>query len=373
MKKQDRGNLRGRRYRAAVIITMILIGVSVAPSHAVIILPENYDWESIGDEPELEVQESEPIIRPEPASEDTSKVVLRLRAPDVVPKGSIFLPNVCEIDCADEVLMKELQRIVLGDAPKPGEKTVVYPRRIETSLRALGLRSGDFSIEGPDRIVLESPSQRIPMDVIEKTINLTLQEELDPDGKGNVEAFLIRSPPEFHVPPGDLEVRIEDINRPGRGIRHAQVAFFVDGEKVETQTLAVRVNHEIPALVAARDLERGTLLSDRDLEIALVSNRDSNSEESGPITDPSILLGATLKKSVQSGMPITWADAEQTPLVEEGEVVTLVQQYGSVKITSPGRLLENLFHLGQNVKVRVAKTNETVYGTAISGRIVKLN
>jgi flagella basal body P-ring formation protein FlgA len=242
---------------------------------------------------------------------------------------------------------------------------------VEAALRRLGLGIGDFEIEGPDRISIELPSQSISMEQLEEAINVALNDRATDSAPGEVEAFMVQRPSEMHLPPGEVEVKIVDLDRPGCGIRNVQLAFLVDGKKVDTRTVAVRVNHRIYGLVASRNLAVGEVLQEADLKEGLVPLRDHSADES-PIEEANLLVGATLKRGVEEGQPVTVADVEWEPLAKQGSQVTLVQSIGSVRLTAPGVLMEDMYQIGQTVRVRKANSRKQIFGVATSEKAIRV-
>jgi flagella basal body P-ring formation protein FlgA len=272
--------------------------------------------------------------------------------------------EISEVTCPEQELMADLQQIVVGEVPKPGAKTFVFRKRVESALRSLGLSGEDFRIDGPDRIVIETPGQSVKAEQIEQAIHRDLEEQQPFGSDAQMQVNLMQSPPDLSFPPGDLQIQVEDFDRPGSGIRHYLIGFLLDGEKIENRTFAVQVSQKIPCLVATRDLQPGLLLSEIDVEEGWAEMRQDIKGEAEPALDPHAVVGTTLIHAVAQGSPITLSDIQLTPLLTKGKSVMLIQQYGSVRVTSPGTLNEDVYEIGQQVRVQVTKTRETLVGTA---------
>ena len=352
---------------------LVLAALWVVPARGVVILPEDVDWSKNGYLDPLPLQETHPVFsEPDLVEEPIGPLVrIRLHKPDRLEGGMIRLSDVATIECEDPELLEEISAIELLATPKLGAKEYLFPRRVEAALRRLGLGMGDFEIESADRIMLELPSQSISMEMLEEAINVALNDRATNSAPGEVEAFMIRRPPELHLPPGEMEIEIVDLDRPGCGIRNIQLAFLVDGRKVETRTVAVRVNHRIYGLVASRNLAAGEILLEEDLKEGLVPLRDRSADES-PIEEANLLVGATLKRGVGEGEPVTVADIEWEPLARQGSQVTLVQSIGSVRLTAPGVLMEDMYQIGQTVRVRKANSRKQIFGVATSEKAIRV-
>ena len=76
-----------------------------------------------------------------------------------------------------------------------------------------------------------------------------------------------------------LEIDIVDLDRPGSGFRTIQLDFRVDGRKVDTRSLPVRVTHKVYGLVANRNLREGDFITEEDLTEGLIPFRDRSEDD----------------------------------------------------------------------------------------------
>ena len=344
----------------------LIVWMMSTPGFAVIILPENVDWSKQTNWYE-EVGVQETIQAPSPKVEAVKepKVRIQLHPPEEIPEGTLMLRDIASVECADPELYKAVTSIDLGVSPSPGETTFIFPRRIEASLRKIGLGTGDFLIEGPERIVLEGDRQVVSMEQIEEAIEAgLLARSLEGPG-GQIEAFLVRKPTPLNLPPGELEIEILDLDRPGSGIRQVQLAFLVDGIKRESRTYGVRVDHQTHGLVAKRALNSGDVVTPEDLTEGLIPVGNQVAD-SGVVFDPEILLGTKVLHAIAEGQPITEEDVEREPLKVRGDPVTLVQRSGKVQTTAPGELLEDAVKIGQAIRVKKSNSRKTFVGKLVT-------
>lgn len=342
------------------------------PAWAVTLIPEGYDPSEPKVQEPLEIQEE--LSRPAPEEPPIPlgpKVVVRLDEPQHALSGQIHLADVGTIQCEDPVLLASLGKIDLGQAPQPGKTTYVYPRRIETALRHLGLSSGDFEIQGPDRVAIESTRQEVPMEEIEEAITAAFAARDKEDGNSRTDAALLRRPRPMNLPPGEVVMEVADLDRPGSGLRNVVLNFYVKGKRADTQTFSVRATRSIQALVAAKDLETGKILTGRDVTQGWIPEPGAEDKEDIP-SDPSVLLGAALKRAISAGKPVAAKDIEWIPLAKKGEKVDVVKKVGNVRLAMRGTLLEDLRFVGQNVKVKTGKSKKDVTGTAVSEGLVEV-
>lgn len=336
------------------------------PAWSAIILPENVDWST----PPGWYLDEEAEQLPIPPVDLTSnarapKVRVLLRPPAATPTDSVTLSDIADIVCVDADLRRSVASIDLGAPPQPGDSLFIFPNRIEASLRKLGLSTGDFEILGPERISLSGESQLVAMADIEEAINAALSARALSGQGGIVQAHLARKVPPIHLPPGELEIEAVDLDRPGGGVRNIQLAFHVDGRKVDARTFSVRVDHQSHALVASRPIEEGEVLGPADLTEGLIPV-STDMDFSDLVFDPERLLGNRVSRAIAQGEPIAEGDLIREPLRARGGRVNLVHRVGKVQTTAPGELLEDALEIGQPVRVKKTNSRKTFVGKVLS-------
>jgi flagella basal body P-ring formation protein FlgA len=369
-------NQAGRNRKSqsqAVFPAFLLAGLLILSqgAQAVIILPENVDWSRNGYREPISLQEGQPEPRVEPSPEPTPVeplVHITLEPPRDLPDRMLTLGDVALVRCKDLSLLERVRSVELFHKPKPGNQEVLVPRRVEASLRALGLGHGEFLIDGLDRLVIEAPSQEVPMEEIERAVNEALYARSLLSQPGEVEAFMTRAPSLPPLPPGKLDIEVLDLDRPGSGIRNIMLAFYVDGEKVDTKTVPVQVHQKVYGLVAARPLARGEIIREADLKEGLVPFSALGNE--GPVVEANLLVGATVQRPIAMEQGIRQDDIEFEPIIPQGTPVTLLQSIGSIKLTAPGVVAEDIFELGQEVRVRKVNSRQEIHGKAIDWQTV---
>ncbi|MDP7033126.1 MAG: flagellar basal body P-ring formation chaperone FlgA [Planctomycetota bacterium] len=134
------------------------------------------------------------------------------------------------------------------------------------------------------------------------------------------------------------------------------------GDQVAPDTL-----WKFQTVVARRNLPRGTILSQEDLEVRSVTNRQAN------ITTIEELVGSRTLRNFHRGQIISSTAVRRDPLVRPGMQVEVLYFNQKFKILAPG-IVRKPGHLGDRVPVRVIlgrkTSNHEVLGTVVGpGRI----
>jgi flagellar basal body P-ring formation protein FlgA len=112
--------------------------------------------------------------------------------------------------------------------------------------------------------------------------------------------------------------------------------------------------------VAARTLERGTVISADDLETADVTAVPARV---GQATQAEQLIGRQLRRSISAGQPFQRIDVREPDLVRKGDMVALVLRRGNLAIATAGRALED------GPLDRVVKVQNIGSRTIVEGRV----
>jgi flagella basal body P-ring formation protein FlgA len=221
-------------------------------------------------------------------------------------------------------------------------------------------------------VAVETASQEVTMAQIEEVLDAAFKARIrEKGGREEVGISLLHRPNPISLPPGELEIEVTDMDRPGSGVRNVQLAFRVDGKDVDTQTVPVRVNEQRRAIVAARDLEEGAVLKSKDFVVGSVQVLDREPKDE-PVKDVAAVLGASLKSPLAEGDSINLSDIERIPISKKGEPVNLVKKVGNVRLSLSGDLQEDLLYIGQEVKVKVRKSKKEVTGKAIDDGTIQI-
>lgn len=162
-------------------------------------------------------------------------------------------------------------------------------------------------------------------------------------------------PKPFRLPSGRLTTEVLPADPGILKSRRFNIIFRVNGTVVKNMTVRGKLEALAPVMVAAGDLRRGTLLSERDLNLEerdLVALRY-------PSFSPAELLGKKLKRTVRLGKAIERGVVDVPPCVKRGELVTITARSGALKITAKGEARQN-GELGATIRIRNSATHKEV-------------
>ena len=118
-----------------------------------------------------------------------------------------------------------------------------------------------------------------------------------------------------------------------------------------------------PALVAARNLQRGELIAEGDFSVEMRSLPASSGDV---FSQPNQALGLEVKRTIAVGDVINARRVTQPVIVKRGDKVTISAKTGGIAVVTQGTALNN-GKKGQQIKVRNSKS-ERVVSARVSAR-----
>ncbi|MEE8398746.1 MAG: flagellar basal body P-ring formation chaperone FlgA [Desulfobacterales bacterium] len=143
----------------------------------------------------------------------------------------------------------------------------------------------------------------------------------------------------------------------------------VDGVVVNEVKLSAWVDVFAPVVCAARNLKKGAILRKDDvyLERKNVSRQPANT-----VTDADKTVGLLVKNSIKQGTSLKEWMLEKAPILNKGDLVTILAQIGSIRITVPGKILEKGYP-NELIRVQNAMSNKELYARVMNNSTVTID
>lgn len=124
-----------------------------------------------------------------------------------------------------------------------------------------------------------------------------------------------------------------------------------------------------PVVCASRDLKRGERISKDDLYFV---KRNISHLSSKILTDMNTIIGLMAKHNVKADTSLKEWMFEKFPIVNKGDIVTILAESGGLKVTAPGRVLMKGY-AGEFVKVQNLMSKKEIYAKIVNGSIVAVD
>ncbi|MDR1395578.1 MAG: flagellar basal body P-ring formation chaperone FlgA [Deltaproteobacteria bacterium] len=266
----------------------------------------------------------------------------------------------------DQELADLLSAFDLGPSPKPGRKMTLRRQIIEQKLLAGNIPVSEVRWNIPEEVVLTGGGQSAG-DAEVKKIILEYLSRSEPYISGRFELISLTSGPVPVLPPGQAEYRFVPLPSSNPVYLTGTVFFSVDGREAARLRITGQIDLQMPAVVAARDLPRGQILSEGDLSESLVAYNMAK----GALTEASQAVGQTIRVSLRAGAPVKERDLVKTAMIKKGETVTIIAQSGGLRVTALGQAKQD-GSLGQTIAVVNQDSRKTVSGRVIGPGMVEV-
>jgi len=169
------------------------------------------------------------------------------------------------------------------------------------------------------------------------------------------------------VPAGKVDFQLfqKDKRRLEGHVRLVAV-ISVNGNAINKVVLSGWVDVFEPVLCAARNLKRGEILKTDDVYL---TRKNISHIKPNFLTAISKAIGLTLKHNVKADASIKEWMLKRTPIVDKGDLVTILAESAGLKLTAPGRVLVKGFE-GELVKVKNLMSKRDIYAKVVDSATV---
>ena len=212
------------------------------------------------------------------------------------------------------------------------------------------------------------PKVEVPKEEIRQAVTRFLEEK-HPWETAQVRVREVRIPGciVLSTPQYDLEMRVPP-NTPYLG--HTPVEVIFNPGKPGEKKVWVSAYLEVlsPVVVTRRPMARHEIVS---MEDVCLEDRDLAQVSAGAMTDVSEVGGQRLRRTVGIGTVLRSVMLENPPLVQRGDLVRLLIETETLKITALGRVDERGGR-GDTVRVINLDSKRRVYGQVLDGQTVRV-
>jgi flagella basal body P-ring formation protein FlgA len=124
-----------------------------------------------------------------------------------------------------------------------------------------------------------------------------------------------------------------------------------------------------PVVCASRDLKRGERISKEDLYFV---KRNISHISSKILTDMNKIIGFMAKHNVKKDASLKEWMFEKFPIVDKGDIVTIIAESGDIKVTASGKVLMKGY-AGELVKVQNLMSKKEIYAKVVNGSMVAVD
>jgi len=284
--------------------------------------------------------------------------VVRVCDQSEVDGDEILLSDIADIEATDGPEAEALASVTLMKAASPGESRVFDGDYVRLRLSQERFDESNVKLHAPERVEVKTACTVVRgADIAAATVDYVLAEM--PFQRQGVSVDPVRRPPDVVLPVGQPSIEIS--TRPGttflgRTLLHALVTTGRGVSRIVTVTVNVSVEREV--LVAYSYISRHEPLSE---EMFRWETRDLGDIGPDAVMDLAEIVDMQASRTVSPGSVLTRRMIGVVPVVRRGDLVTMVLETPSLRITAKGEVKKDA-GLGQAVTVSNSGSGRLVTG-----------
>jgi flagella basal body P-ring formation protein FlgA len=147
------------------------------------------------------------------------------------------------------------------------------------------------------------------------------------------------------------------------------VVVKINGEVKNKVKISGWVDIFQPVVCASRNIKRGERISKDDLYFV---KRNISHISSKILTDMNKIIGLMAKHNVKADTSLKEWMFVKFPIVDKGDIVTILAESGDLKVTAPGKILMKGY-AGELVKVQNLMSKKEIYAKVVNGSMVAVD
>ena len=271
------------------------------------------------------------------------ETVIKLKKYVETEKSDLNLSQIADIKTENKSFLQFLSSIKVAENLKPGEKTTLTKNDIKNILKKNYVDPDSVTITGSS-VTLKRKEIIISKQTVEEKVSEYLKKKYKDI---NIESI------DFSLKPfkPDSEYKIKIKERSKTPSRIYLTALVIQKGKEKKINISVRYKQMVNAPVPKKDLLRGQIIKEEDIEIKKVP------AQRGIITDKKLLVGAVVRTTLKKGKPVKISMITPDYPVKRRSYVKVIYDRNGIKIEITGIALENGI-IGQVIKVKNQSTGK---------------
>ena len=280
----------------------------------------------------------------------------------------IRLGDVSEIKGEDTLLVDKLKAITLGKAPLPGEMREISAHYIEVKIKQNDIDPADVKLYLPEKIEVASEAVEVSSQKVEGIIKQFILKKMP----WHPEQVTIRVSPVKSIALATGKVTYEVVPRKREdylGTTSLSLVFMVNGRVEKKLWVNAYIDVTKEVVVSNHSLRRHYVITKEDIRLEKMNLAEL---PANVITNPVEAIGRRTRRVIDPNLPIKVNFLEVPPLVKRGDLVTIVAESDTLKITTQGFVTEDGCE-GEMVRVINTNSRKDVYARVVDARTVEID
>lgn len=285
-----------------------------------------------------------------------------------VHSNLIRLGDIAHIKGDDSRLINALKSIELGKAPLPGETREIHTHYIGMKIRQNNIDPETLTLDLPESVEVRREAIEISPQKIETIVKQFIHKKMPWDPKQVT--IKISQAKGFSLATGNITYEVVPQKREDYlGVSNFSVIFEVDGNVERKIWVRAHIDVSREVVVTNRPLGRHDTIAEDDIRLEKMNLAELSASV---VSDPLEVIGKRTKRAIDSNQPLRLNFLEVPPLVRRGDLVTIVAESDTLKITTQGIVSEN-GSKGEMVRVINTTSRKDVYARVVDSQTVAVD
>lgn len=289
----------------------------------------------------------------------------------LVTGREIHLGDIASIESASEALREEARKAQICRASEPGFSKTLHVGYIKSRLRQQGIPDEHISWSGAQQVIVETKATHLTpqkmMSYAEAFLKSWISSRYSISG-ASVHIQPVNEIRPVALPYGEVAVEVQPVspNSIG-GIVPLSFVISVDGRECEKRVTLFKVEILKEVVIAAHTLGKHKAIKAEDIRIALKDiggNLDVFFQKDE-------LTGKRATRPIPEGTVITGSMIEALPVVFQGDLVTIVIESPTFRITAQGKAREDGAP-GHIIRVTNTSSMKEIPAKVVGEKLVKV-
>jgi len=304
-------------------------------------------------------------------SQDTEATII-VEPKAMIAGSEVYLKDLAKIEVSNGLSLEEIENVHICDAAEPGFSKTLHIGYIKSRVRQQGIKIELIDWKGSDRTVIETRATRLSsQDIyshIQKLLISQIKERYSVD-EPNIHIKAVNEIRPAILPSGEANIRIEPVYSDSvSGVMPLSIIISVNSKDYEKRTILIEVKISREVITTAKDLGKNEIIQPTDLKISFIEDIKGFPDV---FSQKDELIGKRLKRMVSENTIITRDMVEEIPLINKGDMVTIVIDSPAFRITAQGKSREDGIY-GQSIRVENASSSKEILCQVIGEKTVKV-
>ncbi|MGD9975947.1 MAG: flagellar basal body P-ring formation chaperone FlgA [Desulfatirhabdiaceae bacterium] len=302
------------------------------------------------------------------ADREHSPITIALDSSIEIDSPKMTFGDIAEISGGAPDDIQRIREISLGNSPMPGKSRFLDERYLRLRLKQSNVDEDNILLVAANSVEVVRKHVELTKSQIEEMVMAFLNPRL-PWNRDRMSISFSGGPDSLVLSDSDYSCQISLPDRTRlMGSILMQVQFFVAGQLEKKIWVTARITVKTDVVVIQKPLHRKQLIQEEHIDII---EMDMAELPSNHISSPEEVIGKRALRTINPKEILRTDMIELPPLIKRNDMVTIVAESGSLRITARGEAKEN-GRRGERVKVVNLDSSKEIFARILDSKTVRV-